>query len=332
MNQSVSKSPSFTNSNFTSTSKFVNCYSNYDNIVYVSNPARYILVACYVIMIVVNTMLNSLSSFVNVLTGHYKKRSLRMVFIISVCDILQAVIASITQIIFILYIEHLACSQRRMLLLFPHIFIYQSCYLVMFMALDRFLHVMLLSRYTTIITATRHNLLFAVYVFFALYSAVITTFGPALFGQNGGARYSTPANLLFIGSAFVLYILSIIKLRSHRKRSKRISASTTSMTKLASAFLILVTICYAPIILFLPVMKPFERKFGKSSSILLMYALLLLSNLNSTGNALVYMTTNGRARRKLKEVLMCWRKNKIGESKAAEHKENPTQSTETSAC
>ena len=285
--------------NFT---KFLDCLSNYDNIVYAPHYVRIILVASYLVLLLINTMLNSLAIYINFATGHYKKQSMRMVLIISICDIFHGLIGYSAQVVYILTAEHLDCTSRRIILLFAHIFLNLSTYLVMFIALDRFLHVMLLSRYKPVIRPCFYHILLSLYILPSMFQAVVVTFGPVFFGDSSGS-YAAPTNIIFVLVTFFVYISSIIKLHIHKKNSRRISTTILNMTKLATAFLILVTICYIPIVVFLPLSKLIQKHVGKVISIIIMHGCILLAIVNSSGNALVYIFLNSKAKRKFREII-----------------------------
>ena len=242
------------------------------------------------------------STSINIAVKHHKKQSMRVLLIISICDILHGAIGYTAHIGVMLAAEQLNCTYRRIILFFPSIFIYQSSFLVMFIALDRFLHVMFLTRYSTVVTSLKFNFLLTFFVTVALIQAAINTFGPAFLGYAGGARYTAPTNAIFTLITLILYIISIKKLKLVRRKSGQISSQVSNMTKLASAFLLLITICYTPAILFQFLIPILRRKLDKTTFIVTMHATILISICNSSGNAIVYLSMNPKAKRKFKEL------------------------------
>ncbi|XP_066918677.1 uncharacterized protein [Clytia hemisphaerica] len=282
--------------------EFLDCLSNYDNIIYTPQYVRTILVTCYLVLLLINTMLNSLAICINFATGHYKKQSMRMILIVSICDILHGFIGYSAQVVYILTVEHLDCTSRRVILLFAHIFLNLSTYLVMFIALDRFLHVILLARYKSAIPPSLYYFLLSLYILPSMFQAVVVTFGPVFFSDSSG-MYAAPTNIIFVLVTFIVYTLSIVKLHVHKKNSRRISSNILNMTNLATAFLILVTICYTPIVVFLPLSKLVQKHFGKAISIIIMHGCILLAIINSSGNALAYIFLNNKAKKKVRELI-----------------------------
>ena len=279
--------------------QYLNCFSSYDDIVWVSNTKKLVVVVFYIVLSIVNTIMNSLSIYVNVTTNHWKNQSMRMVLYISVIDILYGVIGYTAQIVHIVIPNQLGCLQRRFLLLFPHLCLTLSAYSVMFVALDRYFHVLLLSRYKDVITSARFNCLLLFYLLVGVVQTIITNFGPYFFGENGGAQYSSPVNLLFVSGTIFVYIISIIKLKIYTKSSQIVSAKTTNLNKLATAFLVILSITYSPIVVYTALIKVIKELIGAGDTAVLLHILLLLSNTNSSLNALAYLKLNLKARRRI---------------------------------
>ena len=143
---------------------FLSCFTVFDNIVKVLPMKRSIIVVFYIILSIVNTVMNSLSIYVNVTTNHWKNQSMRMVLYISVIDILNGVIAYGAHVVYILIPDQLDCQQRRSLLLSSHLFYMISLYIIMFVAFDRFLHVWFLSHYKDAVTPAKFNSVLAFYL------------------------------------------------------------------------------------------------------------------------------------------------------------------------
>ena len=148
---------------FANDSNFLNCFSSYDDAVYVSNINKAIIVILYFVIFIINTITNGFSIYINIVTGQWKNQSMRVILFISISDILYGAIGYTAQVLHIVILNELDCQQRRVLILSPHLFIHFSIYGVFFLGLDRFLHVMLLSRYKDIIKPARFN---ALLVFF----------------------------------------------------------------------------------------------------------------------------------------------------------------------
>ena len=283
---------------------YLNCFSIYDEIVRVLPVKRSILVAFYIILFILNTVMNNLSIYVNITTNHWKNQSMRMILYISVNDILYAVIGLTAHVVHILIPEQLDCQQRRFLLLFPHLFITLCFYTIVFVALDRFLHVMLLERYRIHVTSAKFNSILAFYLLVAVEQCVIANFGPIFFGENGGALYSASVNLLFITGTISINIASIIKLNIYAKTSRTVGSKTANLDKLATAFLISITVTYLPLLIFTAILKMFKEEMGTGNAIFLFHSLLLLSNLNSSLNAFAYLKLNRKARRKVNSLIL----------------------------
>ena len=177
-------------------------------------------------------------------------------------------------------------------------------YTVMFVALDRFLHVMLLGRYRTHVTPARFNSILAFYLLVAVGQGIISNFGPKYFGENGGALYSAPVNLLFITGTITINIASIIKLKIYAKTSRNVGSKTTNLDKLATAFFIVITVTYLPLLIFTAILKMYKEEMGAGNAVFILLSLLLFSNLNSSLNVLVYFKLNRKARRKVDSVIL----------------------------
>ena len=120
----------------------LNCLSICDKNDRISTVRRLIIVSVYIIQIIVNILMNILSIYVNVNTDHWKNQSMRMVLYISVVDILLVIFGNIPHTIHILIPNQLNFQQRAFLMFLPPLFVHLSLYAVIFLAVDRFLHVM----------------------------------------------------------------------------------------------------------------------------------------------------------------------------------------------
>ena len=282
---------------------YLNCFSIFDDIVYVSVKDRGIILFFYFIVTIINVITNGLCIFINVVTGHWKNQSMRIILYVSISDILNAILGNGSHILLILIPNRLDCQMRRFLIFVPHIFSYFSSYSVLFLGLDRFLHVMLLSRYKRIIKPVRFNCLMTIYLTIGLCQAFLTTYGPKLFGKGSGARYSAPVNNLFVFATVVTYIASIIKLKIYSKTSRTVSTSTMNINKLTTAFLTIITITYSPIILSSIFADRLTNRFGAANTNILAHSLLLWAKCNSGLNAIAYLRLNGRARNRVNAII-----------------------------
>ena len=278
---------------------FTNCQSIYDGIEHVSSDKRIAIVFFYCFISALNVVANGLAIYVNITCGQWKQQSMFVVLLISVSDILNGIVGSTAQVVHILIPDKLDCSQRRVLVLLPHTFSYFSTYCVLFLGLDRFLHVILMSRYKDVIKRARLNAIMAIYLVVGIGQAIITTYGPKFFGKAGGARYSAPVNNIFIGGTVICYLVSIVKLKLYAKSSRTVSSSTLNISKLASVFLIIITVTYSPIILSTVFSSRIQATLGIANTNILAHSLLLLSKTNSSLNAVAYMRLNSKARRRV---------------------------------
>ena len=142
--------------------------------------------------------MNSLSIYVNVTTDHWKNQSMRMVLYISVIDILNGLIGNTAHVVYISIPDQLDCQQRRSLLLSSHLLYVTSFYILMYVALDRFLHVWFLSHYKDAVTPAKFNSVLAFYLLVGVWQGLVLSFAPELFGEYKGGIYSAPVNILFI--------------------------------------------------------------------------------------------------------------------------------------
>jgi len=288
----------------------LDCFTIYDDIELVPYNTRLIITGFYLFMMCLNTSLNIASAYMNIKMKHYKIQSMRLVLYISVADIFYALLGYTAQIIHILIPEKLQCSHRRLLLFLPHLFINFTMYVTLFIGLDRFFHIIFLERYRTIITKFRFNIMLSVYVLISVVQVSIITFGPVLFGKAGGARYSSPISSIFIVGTLIIYVLSIIKLRTHNNTSRRM-VKTRNLAKLASVFLTVLTLSYLPIIGFTVFINSIRQLLGPGITIVLYHGLFLVSITNSSVNAIAYMKLNGRARNQLWPIKFQSEKNEI---------------------
>ena len=300
---SSSLSTNRTKSSTNDSTNYLNCFSVYDDIVYVSSKNRLIIIVFYLIIFIINTITNGLCIYVNVITNQWKNQSMKVVLFISTSDVLSAVFGNASHITLISILNELDCPKRRFLILVPHLFSYFSTYSVLFLGLDRFLHVMLLDRYNNVIGKIRFYFLFQIYLVVGLEQAILTTFGPSYFGENGGASYSAPVNSLFISITIAIYIASIIKLRIYTKNSTVVSAKTSSLSRLASAFLTIITITYSPLILSTVFANKITETLGDANTNIMAHSLLLWAKCNSCLNAIAYLRLNTKARRRVNTMI-----------------------------
>ena len=283
--------------------RFLDCSVTYDGIARIPILKRLIIVGAYTIQIMLTTVINSLSIYVNFATKHWKNQSMRMVLYISVIDILYAVFGSTAQIVHIVVPNHLNCQQRTYLMFFPHLLVHLSMYAVMFVALDRFLHVMLLRRYKNVVTPYKYHSVLAIYLCTGVITAAILNFGSTFLGENGNTTYSASINLLFVTGTTSIYIASIAKLKIYQKTSRKVSANTRSLNKMTTSFLAIITITFTPIFVFAAFLVQIEKEIGNERAIILYHSLIFLANFNSSLNALAYLRLNAEAKRRINSMI-----------------------------
>lgn len=273
---------------------FFDCFMIVDNIVKVSTVIRSIIAVFYIILMVINTFVNSLSIYVNITTDHWKNKSMRMILYISAIDILHGII-NCTPVVPILFPNQLDCQKRMLLMLFPILFTNLSLFIVMFVALDRFLHVMLLGRYKDVVTSAKFNLLLAFYLVVAV---------GQVFGKQVSFKYPDSVfYLLFITGTISIYIASIVKLKIYDKASRTVSSNTRNLNTLSTAFLVIITVTYTPFLVYMAVAPMIREMIGDGNAILIHHILILVSGLNSSLNVCAYLRLNVKARRKVSSII-----------------------------
>ena len=84
----------------------------------------------------------------------------------------------------------------------------------MFVALGRFLHLILLRRKKDFVAPFKYPSLLVIYLCTGVFTAATVNFGSEILGENGNTKYSASIVLLFLTGTPSFYIASIIKLKT----------------------------------------------------------------------------------------------------------------------
>ena len=278
----------FLNPNVTT---YQDCHSIFDNIVYLPMSQRYIISSVYILLAIINMTINSFAIYVNIKTEQWKNQSTRLFLYISMAEIMSAIFGNTAQVFYILITKHISCGHRCLLRTFVHVFGYISIYMVMFCAVDRYFRVTLLIWYKEKVTPQKFNLLLSLYLAVGTMQGFVLTFRPDLVGKSTIVLYTPIIDVIFMIASFVLYVISIIKLREYDKNSKRISNSTRNLVRLASLYFIILMVTYVPVaivwILFHKIINTTRDRI-----VLLLHVCYLIGQMNNLANASVYLYFN----------------------------------------
>ena len=223
---------------------------------------------------------------------------MRTILYISFLDILYGAFGNAAQVVHIVIPKQLDCQQRNLLLLFSHLFIGMSLYALMFAALDRFLHVMLLNRYKGVITPAKYHSILTIYLFVAVGKAVVVHFV-----ELSTAKYFSRVSILFVAGTISIYIVSIVKLKIYQKVSTIVSANIRNLNILVTAFLAIITLTYTPVLVYTLFLDNIVKLIGAGNTTILHHSLLMFSGLSSSLNAFAYLKLNVKARRKISSMI-----------------------------
>ena len=181
--------------------------------------------------------------------GMHKKFGFKILFLVSVLQILYAIFCLILFAVTMLTGETPNCTHRRIFYTPSLVISYIVNTTTAFLALDRYLrvHFMKILSGKIEITKTQYYIIYVVYIFISVVQGVMTGFGSAIFENGQLVRLClATVDALFILLSIFLYCLSILKLREHQRNSRHLSSTDRDITRLTKIYFLTFIICFVP--------------------------------------------------------------------------------------
>ena len=270
-----------------------------DNVFFLEKNTRAGLAACFIILGVAGTLINSLVVFAILKTDQWSSQSTRLILFVSLFDIFWAWFGNFNNAAYILNRnETNQCKHRVIFRFITNLTAYSSLGLTIVIGLDRFLHIYFLQDYAIKLTPRRYNMVLASYAVVTIFQSTIGI----IFEQGSAYKgYITlPLNSFLIISTVAMYAYSIKKLKDHLKNRQYLSQNGRSIVRVGSLYLFIFTVTFSPGLVVQSCFEVIRDTFGNSVIGLLLSIAIMIANMGSFFNALVFLYVNVPSKQFLK--------------------------------
>ena len=270
-----------------------------DYVFFLDINARVTLAVCFIVLGIAGTLINFLVVVTILKTNQWSSQSTRLILFVSLLDILWAWFGSFVNASYILNSSQTdQCKNRLIIRFITNLTAYSSLGLTIVIGLDRFLHIYFLNDYATKFTPRCFNLVLACYAVVSIFQSTI-----GLVFERGSAYQgyiSLPINSVLVVSTVAMYCYSIKKLNNHLKNQQYLSQNRRSIVRVGSLYLFIFMITFSPGLLVQSCFEVIRDAFGNSVIGLLLSISIMIANLGSSINAVVFLCVNVPAKQFLK--------------------------------
>ena len=186
-------------------------------------------------------IINSIVILLIVVTKQRRIQSIRLLMYLSCVDIFTSFVVFIRVFGAIPGFKH-SCMLPSIYYFFQILSVYMSMYLFALTGLDRYLRIKYLEEYPNVFTKKRFQLVMAIYVSISLVQAIVSGILNTTNYIGYAFIYTVPVNVLVLITVFILYFLSILKLREYQRKGTNISEAIKSIMKITKVYLYFSTI------------------------------------------------------------------------------------------
>lgn len=256
-----------------------------------------------IVVLLANVFLSSLTMIIIVITNQLKTTSNRVMFYLNLSDLATACYRLLTLLLifdhkkrfftttFEIGVQFVACQVA-----------YFSAYVVVILALDRYLHVKHLKNVAQIFTKRKVDLLTGLALTLStLFASTLTM--ETLNEQHGGALRLTRyiINISLMLSAIILYVMTMHEMKKYRNKAvykTSLEKLNKTVTMASSACLFSIALFYTPICAMLTVRAVLHEHAWKKHHIeFYFHVAMIFAQLNTVFNATMYLMVNRKAKK-----------------------------------
>ena len=284
-----------------------NCYSNEIKITYLTSSQQFALTLINSILMTASVMANGLVIYVLIKSKQISNITCKLIFMLSVLDLLQGIF--IENLLTAFFYET-KCSVTVSFLFLSVFFMHLSGYTIAAIGADRYLRIKYYVKFKSIWTTKVALTLICTGYILAFFQAAMITGGLVLKRQ----QYVTPVYVamdgIVIGTIVFLQIQTIRVSNAVYNGSTVVSSQRTNkkITKLSTRIMLLLCFFFAPHTLILNILRNSKMKDQlnlneKSTLEFIACISLIFVFVNSFANAVLFLTTNMKARRIFRNFL-----------------------------
>ena len=216
-------------------STMIKCVSSYN----LQKIDRLIFAILYLILGIVMFFINVFVVHIMVVKKMYKKPAFQIIFVLTILQILNVFVCPLKWTVMMFLLDKLSCVQSHWLYQGPNVICYLCHATILFLSLDRFLRVNFMKVFGIKISQARYYFLYSIYVVFTIWQCAV--WEPKLI-----TTILLAPDVFFIFMTLIFYVLSIIHLRDHQRKSKHLCKSDRDITRLSKIYLLIIVFSYLP--------------------------------------------------------------------------------------
>ena len=287
------------------------CATTYDNLRILNATQFRILLWLNITIATMNVAVNSTGILLIIKTKQWKNQSTKLILFMSSSDCCVALLSQIV-LSALAYLEDMICVYKTMLLFIWYLPIIFSFNMVAFISFNRFIHIKYLHQYSAILTPKRFNLCLLLLISITVVQSIMTSIGPLFFGKGGGTLFSIPITVIVPFASIGLYIKSVFILRKHEQYSQERLHLTTSVTRLATFYLIILLITFIPSKISLIIVLSLSKYLTKQTKTMLFFGCQLYYCCYSFITGMVFIKVNEPAKKYFgnvyRKLIAAWNK------------------------
>ena len=298
------------------------CLTSYSGKIHMDSDQITFLVAYDLTTSILNIIFNVLVIVALVLTKQTDNPSLKLILLLSISDCCLAVIVQpLFAVMMLMYPSTQNCNLEMAVQFFGIFFTHTSAYIIALIGFDRYARVKFLTRYSSVMRASRIKKAVIATIFLSLIQASIYVLGTAFQIFETTKKVAVAVDFIIVLIVVVFTIMAMQAVKTHRKNAENQSMMEVvdkTMTRLASKILLTIVIFYViyVIIAFLHSAQAENATSAKRSWLeFSLFAGYLLTYTNSLVNALIFLSVNEKARHTLLNGVISKYTSKTAESK-----------------
>ena len=282
---------------------YENCQKIAFDVKYLTYCQLAALTVVNLIILPANLITNALVLYILIKTKQVSNVSCKIIFMLGLSDLL---IASFVQTLFLAVIYDKACSVKISSIFLSTFLAHLSAYTIAIMGVVRFVRIKYKVSYKAVLTPKNLNIWVLIGWLASLIHAVILTIG-LLVDEEQVVR---TVGLIVDGLVFgIVVALQIITIRQSNSMVEELQSQNTfqetsaRITKLCTRIMLVMALCITPLLLVNFIRNKINDQLNDQEKSLIEFSrrlCMIILYRNSLANAVLFLTTNGKAKRYLK--------------------------------
>ena len=282
-----------------------NCHKIASDVKYLTYSQLAALTVLDLSILPTNFIANASVLYILIKTKQFSNVSCKIIFMLSLSDLL---IALFVQSLFLAVIYDGACSVKIASIFLSNFLAHLSVYTIAVIGVDRFIRIKYKVNFKTILTSKLLTVLTLIVWLGALIHAVMITIGILMDIEQKVRTISLIVDGMVVGTIVTLQMITICKsnsivvdLQSHNTFQQ----TSERITKLCTRIMLMMAFCITPLLIANFTRSRIHHRLNDQEKSIMEFVrrlCMIILYANSLANAILFLTTNGKANRYLKAL------------------------------